>query len=255
MASALDRLELLELVRDLFLVLVAELVERERPPLGQRHQAVGALEHALDVFRSAQQAPPSHGARASTRQGASSQHLPPQERLDAVELVDHRLRAKPAVTLALVEMRLDRPSERAQPVGDRARLRGRHDLVRIALQDQQRRRDAIGDVQRRPVAVRVRGVGQRADDRVQVVRLEAVRRLVEVEQVRDAEQVDARRAQVRMMREEVEHGEPAGGAAHGNHPAARSPQPRRAASRIPAAVSDVSRSPHRPAIDCTYARP
>ena len=76
-------------------------------------------------------------------------------------------------------------------------------------------------------------LGQRADDRVQVVRLESVRRLVEIEQVGHAEQVDARGAQVGMVREQVEHGEPAGRAAHRHHPRADRPSRARAAARMP----------------------
>ena len=73
--EALHRLELLEVVRDLFLVLGAELFERERTPVGQRHQAVGALEHAGDVFRPAQHAPARHGREPDTSR-RSSQHVP-----------------------------------------------------------------------------------------------------------------------------------------------------------------------------------
>ena len=59
----LHRFELVELVRDLLFVLVAQLFERDRPTVGQGHQTVSALEHALDILRPAQCTPTSHGRK------------------------------------------------------------------------------------------------------------------------------------------------------------------------------------------------
>ena len=151
----LHGLELLELVDDLLLVLAAQLGQCQRPAVRQGHHAVRALQHTRDVLRSTQHAPAIHADTIARRSASPAQHVTTQERLDAFELVDHRLGAQPTMALALVEVRLDRAAESTQPVRDGAGLRGRNDLVGITLQDEQRRRDEIGDVDRRPLPVRI----------------------------------------------------------------------------------------------------
>ena len=79
-------------------------------------------------------------------------------------------------------------------------------------------------------------LGQRADDRVEVVRLEPVGRLVQVEEIRHPEQVDAGGAQLRMPGEQVEDREPAGGPADRHHAASVAPAP---LGGRPHPVSDV----------------
>ena len=83
-------------------------------------------------------------------------------------------------------------------------------------------------------AVAIDRLGQRPDDRIEIVLLEPVRRLVELEQIGDAEEIDARGAKIGVLREHVEHREPPCGPTHDHHalrvgPAAlaRGTQPRR----------------------------
>ena len=106
-----------------------------------------------------------------------------EEVTGALELVDHGLGPRPPVALAVVDVVLHRPSEVAEAIDDGLRLDRRHHVVVAALEDEQGRGDALGEVDRRPLAVAIDGRRQRADDRVDVVALEPVRRLVEVQQV------------------------------------------------------------------------
>src|SRR5205085_11752196 len=66
-------------------------------------------------------------------------------------------------------------------------LLGRDDLVLAALQDQQRCRDALDVVDRRTFAEQACAVGVRSDERLLVVRLELVLRLLDEQlEVRDS---------------------------------------------------------------------
>ena len=135
-----------------------------------------------------------------------------------------------------------RPSP-AQLVGDRLRLRGRHDDIVGALQDQQRSGDLVHHRDRRTIAVAVDGVRQRPDDRVQVVLLEAVGRLVELEEVGDAEQIDSRGAQVGVMGEDVQDGEATGRSAHHHHATRVRPATMRSSAQSRGHVSGVEVAP------------
>ena len=100
-----------------------------------------------------------------------------------------------AVALALVHVVLDGAAGGAHRVDEQLRLGGRHDLVVGALEHEHRHRDRRAAwVTGERVAVPVGVLGQRADEPVEVARLEPVRRRREVEEVGDAEQAHRRRA-------------------------------------------------------------
>ena len=104
------------------------------------------------------------------------------------ECAPHVLRLPEPVTFALEgDVRVRDAALAASASTIDLRLRGRHDLVVQALQQQQRPRDRVGVVHRRTVAIEVDRLGPRPDEVLVVVGLELVRVLVERHQVGDAE--------------------------------------------------------------------
>ena len=85
------------------------------------------------------------------------------------------LRAAEAVALALVDHVGVRDAVRGQRVADGLGLRRGNDGVLRALQQQQRNAEPLRVRQRRPLDVQLLGVRQRADQSVEVARLEVVR--------------------------------------------------------------------------------
>ena len=75
------------------------------------------------------------------------------------------------------------------------------------------------------------------------MRLEPMRRLVQVRQIGHAVQVDARGTQVAVMSEEVEHREPARGSAHRHHGAGVGPAVRRSRAHAGRSVRRVDVTP------------
>ena len=119
---------------------------------------------------------------------------------------------------------------RGQRVADRERLRRRDDRVIRPLQDQHRRAQPVPVRERRSVDVQVLGLGQRADEAIEVARLEVVRVRGEGTEVGDAVPADPGGEDIRVRQ----------GAQH--RPAARGPALDREAPAIGRA--SLGESPH-----------
>ncbi len=89
----------------------------------------------------------------------------------------------------------------------------RHDGIGVAVEHEERRRDAVGERERRALAVE-RDVVERTDERQRVVRLEAMAARREVGEIGDRIQGDAGRGEPVVQAEHAEHRHPAGRPAH-----------------------------------------
>ena len=122
--------------------------------------------------------------------------VPSKERIDPLELVDEGLGPPPAVPLALVDVQLDGAAGRPKTV-DKGKRLAEHDVgVSVAVEDEKRRMDLIGEVDRRAVAVSAVAGRARTDERSVVVRLVSIGCAIEVEEIGHAVEVDTDRKSV-----------------------------------------------------------
>src|SRR5665811_1876385 len=104
-----------------------------------------------------------------------------------LERAPDRRGAPKAVLLALEQQVGDRQALGARGAVHGLGLARRHRLVLGALQQDERARQALGEVDRRALAIEVRALGPRADQRIEVARLELVGVARQRREVADAE--------------------------------------------------------------------
>ena len=148
--------------------------------------------------------------------------------------------------------RAARPRRRGRRAGrrcvqrrhDQLRLRRRDDPVLEALEDDHRRADLVGVVDRRALAPQLLGLGPRADEPVVVARLELVRVVDEAASGRRRRSSRRRRRTRRVEGQRAEHGPAARAAAGDRHPRAVDLARRRPARGAALTASSTSTTPH-----------
>ncbi len=120
------------------------------------------------------------------------------------------LRLTEAVAFAFVHLE---DMRRLDAGGDALGLSRRDDVVLVALEDQQRRLNILGVVERRPIVILLLGLGELADEAFGVMEFELPSGGAEAEEVGDAVKGGAAFVDLGVLREDVENGETAGGTA------------------------------------------
>jgi hypothetical protein len=141
----------------------------------------------------------------------SARNVPGEKALHALVLVELILRPAKTVAFPLVHDEFDVTPSRHATFDERPALLDRNDRVAVAMQHQEGcRREPIGEMQWRPVAVPRLRFWQRAHERIGVVPLEAIAARRKVRQIRDRVGGDHRGDQLLIRRCDTERGEPAG---------------------------------------------
>ena len=145
--------------------------------------------------------------------------------------------------LAFVNVIFVRHVARAQRLHDGVGLVTRHDLVDVALEDGDRVDELVRVEYGRTLAVDVRGGGQRAQQHVEIARLELVRLHRQAELVGHAVETDPRAEEAGVIHQRLQDGEAARAAAHDDQALAICQAAARQMLRAAERVLDVADAP------------